>query len=584
MKEITERVKWEFEQIIKECKIRSVYQPIVSFMDGSILGYEALSRIELEECSFNVEEMFQIAKELDKIWELEELCRKKSLKYAKDKFSDTKIFLNVDPNIIHDKQFKTGMTIEYLKQYQLKPEDIIFEITERSAIEDIETFTEAVNHYKNQTFMMAIDDFGAGYSGLNRVCALSPDYIKFDRIVVHNIHMDSKKKSLVEGCLQFCKAEGIKAIAEGIESKEELEILIALGFDYGQGYYLQVPIAEKYDIQADKKSQIKEFYQQNRIYRYKPSFFGNVGTICKQKDTAYLKDSAVKIFGKIEKDNYASEIFVLNGQRQVKGILTRNNILKRFGGRFGYTLNERKTVEDLMVRNFLVADEETSIETVSKMALARPMDCIYDAVVVTNNGKYKGVVTVKDLLETAITLQVTRANDSSPLTGLPGNSIIQREIEHTIKQEEKYAVVYFDLDNFKAYNDAYGFHNGDLMLKTLARILKNTCFPNMFVGHIGGDDFVMIAKTWAIEDICHLVMERFEKSISNLYSPTDWEKGFIISQNRNGFQEKFPTATISAAIITNKKKMVHSMEELSKELAIVKKEAKQKMGNSVVIR
>jgi len=581
MIEITDKIKMEFDTILREKLIRPVYQPIVSLTDGSILGYEALSRITLEKCSFNVEQMFVFATETGKLWELEELCRKESLRFAKDKRLDAKIFLNVDPNIIHDKEFKSGMTIEYLKQYHLEPEDIVFEITERSAIDDVETFQGTIEHYKQQTFLTAIDDFGNGYAGLNRVCAFSPDFIKFDRVVVENIHLNQKKKALVKSCLQFCKSEGIKAIAEGIEKEEELETLIKIGIDYGQGYFIQRPLYEKYDIRPELKKQIISVYQKNHNYKFKPSFFGKVGNICHEKQTVFLREPAVKVFEKMERNIGLTEMFVLDEKFHVKGILTRSSLLEGFGGRYGFNLHIRKTAEEMMDHDFLIVDENVSVETVSKMALARSNDCIYDAVVVTQKEKYKGVVTVKDLLETAITIQVTKAIDTNPLTGLPGNTNIQKEIEETIKKCKKYAVIYFDLDNFKAYNDAYGFHNGDMMIKTMATILGTVSQSKMFAGHIGGDDFVLIVKDWNVESICMGIMKEFQEKIRNLYSVKDWENGFIISKNRNGFQEIFPIATISAAVVTNEKKQIQSMTDLSKELALAKKEAKQKKGNSI---
>lgn len=581
MIEIQNKQRLELDIIINQELISTVYQPIVSLKDGTILGYEALSRIKLEDCSFNVEQMFHLAKEHGKLWELEELCRKKSLQNAKDKRLDAKIFLNVDPNIIHDKAFKSGMTIEYLKQYHLKPEDIVFEITERSAICDINTFQGAMEHYKEQTFSTAIDDFGDGYAGLNRICVFSPDYIKFDRMVVHNIHLDQKKRAIVKSCIQFCKSEGIKSVAEGIENKEELKTLIKIGLDYGQGYYIQRPMDEKYDIKPEIKQEITSLYNDNHNFKYKASFFGKVGTIARRKKTVYLKEPALKVFENMERNANVTETFVLDDKDCVCGILTRSKLLEAFGGRYGYNLHIRKTAQEMMDSNFLIVDENVSLETVSKMALARNIESIYDAVVITSKEKYKGVVTVKDLLETAITIQITKAMDTNPLTGLPGNSIIQKEIEETMRSAKKYAVIYFDLDNFKAYNDAYGFHNGDLMLKTMALVMSSIAKEKFFVGHVGGDDFVMIAGTWELEGICEEIMDVFHEKIRNLYSKQDWEKGCILSKNRNGFQEIFPIVTISAAIITNERKQIYSMDQLSKELATVKKQAKQSVGNSI---
>lgn len=185
-------------------------------------------------------------------------------------------------------------------------------------------------------------------------------------------------------------------------------------------------------------------------------------------------------------------------------------------------------------------------------------------------------------METAITIQVSKAIDASPLTGLPGNTRIQEEIKKAILEDDEYAIIYFDMDNFKAYNDAYGFQNGDLMIKNLAGCIQEAAGSERFVGHIGGDDFVMITYDYEIQEICAIIIQRFTQTIQSLYNEEDWERGFIISRNRSGFVDKFPIATISIAALSNKNCKFNSVETFSKELAGAKKAAKHIKGNSVI--
>ena len=582
MVEMNDTKRKQFFQILREQKLHSVYQPIVSLSDGSILGYEALSRIDLPDCCFNVEELFQIAEQEGKLWELEAVCRGKSLQNALMKPDTTKLFLNVDPKIIHDSQFRAGMTCEFLQKYHLKPEDIIFEITERSSIRDPLTFQETIEHYRKQHFQIAIDDFGEGYAGLNRICTLSPEFLKIDLSIIRNIDKDEMKQSLVESFVHFCKSSSIKLIAEGIETEAELETLIRLGVSHGQGYLIQHPLPEMHDIPASVKQCIRSIHLRYNKFSYQPSFFGKIGTIAQPGKTVHIKESAKDIFEYFENDIEATEVSVVDDEGAVKGILTRNYVLELFGGRFGYNLHARKTVEEIMETNAMVVDENTSIEIVSKMALSRPSNYLYDAVIVISEGKYLGVSTVKKLLETAITIQVSKAIDASPLTGLPGNSVIQEEIESTMQKKQHYSIIYMDLDNFKAYNDAYGFHNGDLMIKTLAGCIQEFCTKGEFIGHIGGDDFVVITDYCNIESLCQSIMDNFHTSIRSLYSNDDWVNGYIISKNRSGFTEKFPMASVSTAALTNRKFNFQSFDAFSKELAKAKKNAKQIAGNSLI--
>lgn len=171
----------------------------------------------------------------------------------------------------------------------------------------------------------------------------------------------------------------------------------------------------------------------------------------------------------------------------------------------------------------------------------------------------------------------------SPLTGLPGNVQIQTELKKRLLRKETFQVLYFDLDNFKAYNDAYGFSNGDRMIQTLAEIMKKVYGNEGFLGHIGGDDFVIITKNYEVEKYCKKIIELFHDSLKGLYSSSDWQRGYIDSRNRNGIAERFAIASISIAVVTNKEKHYKTMEELNKQIAKVKKKAKKIEGSSIVI-
>ena len=128
---ITEKM---LNDILAEKRIKTVFQPIVSLRDGSVFGYEALSRITDYDFSPSIEELFVLAEQLSKVWEIELLCRSVALKTAYTKFAPPyfkKLFLNVNPNIIHDKNFKHGLTIDFLKQFNITPDKIVFEVTEK---------------------------------------------------------------------------------------------------------------------------------------------------------------------------------------------------------------------------------------------------------------------------------------------------------------------------------------------------------------------------------------------------------------------------------------------------------------------
>lgn len=579
---VTEEQREEFKVILEERRIRPVYQPIVSLEDGSVYGYEALSRIDMP-CSFNTEEMFHIAEELNCIWELEELCRKKSLKNVSGKLHHKRLFINVDPNVIHDEKFREGTTCKYLKKYDLMPSDIVFEITERTSIQDADTFRHTINHYKKQQYQIAIDDFGTAYAGIGRICVLEPHFLKIDMSIIRDIDKDVMKRSMVESFVVFCQNVNINLIAEGIETKEELETLIKMKIGYGQGYYLKRPDSQLTSIDTDIRKEITECRLKRAMEQRQQSFWSNVGSICSERETMGLNTPGYEIYEYVKKNPLLSEITVVDESRKVLGVLTRASLMELFGGRYGYSLHAKKTAEELMIRDFMMVDESFSIELVSKMAMVRTREQLYDDVIVTKEDCYYGRVSVKELLETAVTIQVTKAVEANPLTGLPGNIIIEDKVKQCIEEEYEFSIAYLDLDNFKAYNDAYGFNNGDLMIKTVVSCMKAVCTRDEFLGHVGGDDFVIIANHYDLEEECKEITEQFSQAIRGLYSKDDLERGYICSQNRNGFSDTFPMATLSIAVIRNASRQFENIDDFSQVLVRIKKQAKQENGHSIQV-
>ena len=149
---LTGEMKKQMMEILKNREIKAVFQPIVSLKNGTVYAYEALSRITLKQCSFHIGEAFEIAQEMNCLWALEKLCRVNSIKMSSEKPKHVKLFLNVDPNIIHDSDFKSGVTGVKLKKYNLDCSDIVFEATERSAIQDeLNSINEEIDRITSET-------------------------------------------------------------------------------------------------------------------------------------------------------------------------------------------------------------------------------------------------------------------------------------------------------------------------------------------------------------------------------------------------------------------------------------------------
>ena len=234
----------ELFEIINEGRIYPVFQQIVSLRDGKLLGYEALSRIKGKTKIKDMEDFFKLGAIYGRTWDIEKLCRKKILQAYAEFPEDKKIgklFLNVNPLVMQDDKFKQNYTKKQLDKRNINVNRIVIEVTERNTIENLEDFKETINHYKNEGYEVAIDDVGSCYSGLNVIANSNPRYIKIDMGLVCGIDQDPMRQALVKGLVEMSNNTTFELIAEGIETEEELEMLMRLGVGYGQGYYIEKP-------------------------------------------------------------------------------------------------------------------------------------------------------------------------------------------------------------------------------------------------------------------------------------------------------------------------------------------------------
>ncbi len=182
---------------------------------------------------------------------------------------------------------------------------------------------------------------------------------------------------------------------------------------------------------------------------------------------------------------------------------------------------------------------------------------------------------------------LTKNRRVSPLTGLPGNVQIQTEMKKRLLNKETFAMLYFDLDNFKAYNDVYGFANGDEIIKFTARTMSKHIHQlessESFIGHIGGDDFVAIIEPTDYDKLCQNIIAEFDKLVVDFYNEVDVERGFVEVANRRGIIEQFPLTSISIAVLEVDSKIYKTTLEIGEVAGQVKHKAKAILGSTYVI-
>ena len=219
-------------------RLRSVYEPITRLTTQKVLGYEALVRGEAGTDLASPADLFGAAARCDSLFELDCLCRRIALQDARRLPEGTKLFLNCLPSAIHDPAFQPDSLGHLLEEHDIAPSDLVFEISEKESIGNFAIFREVCDHYRSLGVKIALDDVGAGYSSLQAVTELSPDFLKVDMALVRGIHEDPSRQEILKALASTSWRIDASIIAEGIERQEELDTLNELAIPYGQGYLL----------------------------------------------------------------------------------------------------------------------------------------------------------------------------------------------------------------------------------------------------------------------------------------------------------------------------------------------------------
>jgi diguanylate cyclase (GGDEF)-like protein len=233
--------------------------------------------------------------------------------------------------------------------------------------------------------------------------------------------------------------------------------------------------------------------------------------------------------------------------------------------------------------NPLIVDYYTPIDQVSKLTMTRPQNKIYDEVIVNKDGYYYNTMSIKDLLLKISKRRILEARNANPLSGLPGNLSINREINNRIQANKIFSVLYIDLDNFKAFNDTYGYQKGDQLINYTAKLLKRCAASldkNSFVGHIGGDDFIIIVNSAIDTKLAENIIEVFNKNLKQFFNPIDWNRGFVLYNNRQGETCQLPLTSLSIAIVSTEALTLQNHLEISDRAAEIKRIVKKRPGSN----
>jgi diguanylate cyclase (GGDEF)-like protein len=577
--ESSRELRGHFFEILQHSRVSALYQPIVDFKKQNIFGYESLIRGPSDSPLHNPVMLFDAARREGRLTDLDLLCRKTGIRGFKERRLGGKLFLNATPQGLLEPQHRSGLTLEFLHEIGLTPENVVIEITEQYPLTDFTFMDHALEHYREMGFEIAIDDLGAGYSGLRRWSELRPEYVKIDRHFIQNIHEDAIKQSFVRSIADIAKGLNCHVIAEGIETHEECQTLIEMGIGFGQGYYFSKPqVSPPYTVSSALFRVADRARNRNLLWQSRE----NIADLLHKAPCLHAHNTVEETYVLFAKDENLSAVTVVDEKQQPAGLVRRSKLYSTFSSQYGRALHGAKSVLTCMDRSFVMVEKHWNIEHVSSLITDNMKSQIEADFVIVDEGRYAGVGKVLGLLKKITELQIRNARYANPLTLLPGNVPIFEYLDQLIQDRQVFTVAYCDIDNFKPYNDVYGYGEGDKVIKLIAEILRSNVHPSIdFIGHVGGDDFIVVFSGDNWMERCRSILHDFEHQIPDLYSDEDILRGGILSHSREGDERFFPIMTLSiGAVIPNTTQSI-THDDVANMASQAKHHAKAISGNSL---
>ena len=556
------------------------FQPILNMHTGKIYAVEALLRNFRDAGFKSIFEVFDTAYDENILFAFDIALREKTFKKFTtiENYEDIKLFYNLDNRLFEMSDFTAGNTNKILKKLNIAKENLCFEISERHEISDNSSMERVLAHYRDENFFVAIDDFGTGYAGFKLLFDSTPDIVKIDRYLLQNIDKSMKKQLMLRSITNLSIQLGIQVLAEGVETKEEFFTCKDIGCHLVQGYFVQHPTQSCAEIENEYEH-IQTLLQSSKRNKSNRS---NIENYIQRIEPLYRKQTMGEVVEYFKKHKNREIVPVLNSKNEPKGVFYENQIKEYIYSPYGISLLNNDTSTKSKLKNFIEPsphiDINSDINTIMEVFSSNSESA---GIIITENSHYYGFLSARAIISIMNEENLIAARDQNPLTKLPGNRMIQKYIADIELTEESYVLCYFDLDNFKAFNDVYGFRNGDRVIQLFADIMRKNLPSDFFKAHIGGDDFFVANK---IIDNSQTSLKHIEQAISifienvkEYYSDADKKSGSIITKNREGVVQKFPLLSVSASIIIVKQKRVKKnfINILNEVLSLQKKVAKR---------
>ncbi len=578
-------LRFHLEHILENARLMTLLQPVLDLVEGRVMGYEALSRGPSNSPLHGPQALFRVAEQHGLLSALDWACLRMALKTHAQLKLPGQLFVNLSPGSLLDPAFEADALLDAMKKTGMASHQVVIEITENASSLDYGDLREAVSLLRAAGIEVAIDDLGEGFSSLRLWSELKPAFVKIDKHFISGIHQDPHKIQFVRSIRQLAEGAHSCVIAEGVESPSELAVLKDLGIRYAQGYLIgrpsPVPIRlPSHEVEtclrSGKVSVFPMLHARDGMHVPASRLVMSAPSVSPQTPSQDVLDLMMQ-----HPELHA--VAVVDKGIPV-GILHRPALLDQFIGLYGRELHGRKPCRELMDPDPLIVDKATHMTELSVLVVKKGKAAFTQGFIVTTEGRYLGLGSGFDLMREVTEMQIVAARYANPLSGLPGNVPIQEHMERLLGNNKTFVTAYFDLDQFKPYNDVYGFRRGDDIIQLVARILRESCNAELdFIGHIGGDDFVVLFQSLDWEIRCHGMLARFDRECLTLFDPEHVAAGGYHSEDRRGAMAFHALVTLSIGAVLVDPTHFHLYREVARAASEAKRMAKRIDGSSLFV-
>jgi diguanylate cyclase (GGDEF)-like protein len=564
--------------LLRRKQLYPVFQPIAQLEDGCIYAHEALIRGPEGAETQTPDKLLQLAELENLNFEFENQCVLTAMARWGGLREAGRLFLNISADALIQalEQCEFEGLIAMANNLGISPRMLVLEITEYERVADMDKLAVAVQQIRAAGVALALDDFGDGRSSLRLWSQIQPEFVKIDKYFTKDISHNADKLKTIQALQQIAVIFGTSLIAEGIETEDDLRVLRDLGIQYGQGFLLGRP-AHLPRIQIEPKARLTLRDRTVSVFpemRRAPSV-GSISRLAVIKaPTVSLKatnDELARVFFKNPK---LHALAVVDELKPV-AIINRTAFMNEYSKLYYREIWGQKSCMTHANLEPRVIERHHSVDDLVGILTSEDQRYLIDGFIVTDNGRYEGMGTGEQLVRSVTETRIEAARHANPLTFLPGNIPISQHIERLLASGVPFVACYADLNNFKPFNDQYGYWRGDEMIRLLASLCQAHCDPRRdFVGHVGGDDFILLYQSGNWQTQCESIIAEFAQQAQALFDDTAREAGGIQAEDRHGVPRFFPLTTLSIGAVVIQHDEFISAEQVASVAARAKHDVK----------